>query len=64
MWPEPEIELSTPPVLGNLYYEMYNPLKLHECKNLIWTEVNPVHFLWTANFPFVSKFVGTDVIGI
>jgi len=64
MRPEPKIDLSPPPVSGNFYYEMYNPLKLYECKNLIWTEVNPVHLVWTANFPFVSKLVGMDVIGI
>jgi len=50
--------------VGNFYNEMYNPLELYECKILIWTEVNPVHFLWVVNFPFVSKFVGTYVIGI
>ena len=64
MPPESEIGLSPPPVSEIFYYEMYNPLKLHECKNLIWTEVNPVHFVRTTNFPFVSKFVGAYVIGI
>ena len=64
MRPEPEIDLSPPPVSGNFYYEMYNPLELYGFKNLIWTEVNPVHFLWTVNIPLVSKFVGMYVIGI